>query len=97
MFNLRRRIEYSTGGLNFCQLAAIRLFLETGEVETDTGRVRRRHRETFAGSPEEGLWDYLMQTSPSHRDSLYPEGTRAVAAEYARVDELLAENRESFS
>jgi hypothetical protein len=89
MFNLRRRVEHSSAGLNFCQLAAIRLLLETDELETNAPSVQRLHREACARSPTEKIWDYLMQDAPDPHDPRYAAATRAVAAEYTRVQALL--------
>jgi hypothetical protein len=52
-FNLRHRPGWASRVLNFTQLASVRLRLETGEIATEAGRVRRLYLERFGASAAE--------------------------------------------
>jgi len=90
-YNLGRRVEHSSRTLNFCQMAAVRLFLETGDVVTDALSVRDRHREVFGdGSPPDDLWDYLLRDKPGRRDrGLYRPAASRLRAELEAVEGML--------
>ncbi len=92
-FNLRRRVEHSAAGLNFSQLAAMRLYLETGVLETDFERLKRGHRDACPDGPDDSLWDYLMATEPPRSNPSYAKATFALAQEYDRVEALLEQQR----
>ena len=92
-FNLRRRVEHSAAGLNFSQLAAMRLYLETSVVETDLERLKRGHRDACPDSPDDALWGYLTTTEPPRSDPSYAAATSALAREYDRVEDLIEEQR----
>ena len=90
MSTLGRRIEHSSAAINFTQLASVRLFLETGAVETDAAVVRRRHRE-LAGKhgPDDRTWDYLQRDRPGREDREgYRRALAAFAYELERVRDL---------
>jgi len=91
IFNIARRIEYSSRSVNFSQLAGIRLFLETGERETDSGPLRRRHRELFGEeSPEERIWDYLLHDKPERANRYeYGEAMLTLLRECRFVEALI--------
>jgi hypothetical protein len=90
-FNLGRRVEHSSRTLNFCQMAAVRLFLTTGEFVTDALFLRARHAEVFGDeSPPPAVWDYLLRDKPGRREqSLYRSAASHLAAELARVEKML--------
>lgn len=90
LFTLGRRIEHSSELLNFHQLASVRLFLETGEIETDADRVRRRHRDRFEHGPDERIWGFLQRDRPGRSDrGAYRDALGAFSHELERVESLL--------
>lgn len=91
LLNLKRRVEHSARTLNFCQLASVRLFLDTGQVETDAMVVRTRHQERFGDeSPVDSVWDYLLRDKPGRQDrDLYGAATLALSRECDCVGALL--------
>ncbi len=93
MLSMSRRIEYSSRTLNYCQVASIRLFLETGETETDPLVLRERHRERFkVESPVDHVWTYMMKDKPGRQNnSAYKEATLLLSRECKRVEALLAD------
>ena len=92
MITLARRIEHSSRSINFCQLASIRLFLETGEKDTDPETIRRRHRDLFKDeSPEDHVWDYLLRDKPGTQNrEEYMAATSVLFRECRQVETLLA-------
>jgi hypothetical protein len=95
MFNLSRRLEYSSRTLNFCQLASIRLFLETGEMETDPLVLRKRRRERFKyESPDNLVWSYTLKgKSGRQTQSAYRAATFLLLKDCQRVETLLEKNK----
>jgi hypothetical protein len=93
LLNASRRVEHSSRTLNFCQLAAVRLFLECGEIVTDAVDLQLRHRERFReGSPDKGTWDYLFRDKPGRGDrAAYLKAAGALASELRHVAELLGQ------
>jgi hypothetical protein len=89
--NLGRRIEHSSRTLNFCQLAGVRLFLETGDVVTDALSLKVRHREAFGeDSPPDILWEYLLRDKPGRGEGdLYRAAASRLAAEMDAVERSL--------
>jgi hypothetical protein len=90
--NLNRRVEHSSRTLNFCHIAAVRLFLETGEIETDPLALRVRHARAFGdGSPSPETWDYLLRDKPGRADrERYRSAAACLAREVQAVERLLA-------
>lgn len=99
MFNMSYRIEHSSRTLNFSQLASIRLFLETGETQTDSLELRKQHQEQFKGeSPDELVWDYMLKANPSRQhQGAHRAATVALLQECRRVEALLAKGNQSVS
>jgi hypothetical protein len=91
VFNLGQRIEYSSRSLNFCQLASVRLFLETDQRETDPTVLRQLYRTHFKEeTPDERLWNYVMTDKPGRQNRvLYSAATMRLMEECRRVEELL--------
>ncbi len=91
--NLNRRIEHSSRTLNFRHVAAVRLFLETGEIVTDSSLLTARHRAVFGKeSPTDELWDYLLRDKPGRDDhDLYLAATERLQHELNRVEQMLEE------
>jgi len=96
--NLNRRVEYSSRTLNFCHIAAVRLFLESGDIVTDSPALRARHEKVFEQeSPPAKIWDYLLRDKPGRDDhGLYLDATAHLKSELDRVEQLL-EDQESQS
>jgi hypothetical protein len=94
MLNLARKNEYSARTLNFYQLAGIRLFLETDEIETDPLVLRERHRERFKNeSPVDHVWSYMMKDKPGRQKRrIYREATVSLLREIRWVEAFLAGN-----
>jgi hypothetical protein len=94
MLNMSHRIEYSSRTINFCQLASIRLFLETGEMETDPLVLRERHREQFKyESQYDHVWSYVLKDKPGRQKrTAYKAALSSLLLEFQRVETLLAEN-----
>jgi hypothetical protein len=97
--NLARRIEHSSRTLNFCHIAAVRLFLETGEIVTDSSLLTARHQMVFRkDSPTDKLWDYLLRDKPGREPHyLYLAATENLKYELDRVEQLLDERESQVS
>lgn len=89
--NLNRRVEHSSRTLNFCHIAAVRLFLETGEIVTDPPVLKARHEKVFGQeSPPSEIWDYLRRDKPGRDEHrLYLSATSHLAQELEKVEQLL--------
>ena len=89
--NLNRRVEHSARTLNFCHIAAVRLFLETGEIVTDPPALKACHKKVFGQeSPPSKIWDYLLRDKPGRDDhSLYLSATSHLTLELEKVEQLL--------
>lgn len=93
--NLNRRVEHSSRTLNYCHIAAVRLFLETGEIVTDPSFLTTRHQMVFGKeSPTDELWEYLLRDKPGRDDhDLYLAATECLRHELDRVG-LMLDDRE---
>lgn len=61
-FTMHHRPHYVSKDCNFCQLAAIHLFLKQGAVLTEAGQVRRAYLQSFAKGVEDSVaLDYLLR------------------------------------
>jgi len=91
--NLNRRVEHSSRTLNFCHIAAVRLFLETGEIVTDPPVLRARHEKVFAEeSPPPEVWEYLLRDKPGRdQHHLYLSATTHLKMELEKVEQQLAD------
>ncbi len=91
--NLHRRVEHSSRTLNFSQIAAVRLFLTTGEIVTDPNVLKSRHENVFGEeSPSTGIWDYLLRDKPGRGEhDLYLSAASHLHRELQSVEQLLAE------
>jgi len=90
-FNLGRRVEHSSRTLNFCHIAAVRLYLQTGEIVTDPTVLRGRHRAVFGDeSPPAAVWEYLQRDKPGRRErTLYRSAASHLAQELGKVEIML--------
>jgi hypothetical protein len=72
-FTLRYRPRYVSKDCNFCQLAALRLFLEHGSILTDAARVRDAYLGAFVKSSEEShALDFLLRAGGDARSDEIP-------------------------
>jgi len=90
-FTLRYRLRYVSKDCNFCQLAAIRLFLEHGTVLTDTAQIRRAYLDAFVKSREEGqALDFLLCGDGEHSGEIsFAAALQFQSREYDLVEALL--------
>lgn len=91
--NLHRRIEHSSRTLNFCHIAAVHLFLETGEIVTDSALLKTRHQALFGkDSPTDELWGYLFRDKPGRGEhDLYLAASEVLQSELVCVEQLMDE------
>ncbi len=91
-FTLRYRPRYVSKDCNFCQLAAVRLFLEHGVVLTDAAQVRSAYLEGFVKREEERqALDFLLgaETEPRSDEIPFAAALLLQSREYAAVEALL--------
>ena len=93
-FTLRYRPRYVSKDCNFCQLAAIRLFLDRGAVLTDAAQVRRAYLDAFVKRSEESkALDFLMRGDRERcNDVSLAAALELQAREYDSVEALLRRN-----
>src|SRR5271166_3913876 len=61
-FTLHYRPGYISKDCNFCQVAAVRLFLERGEIVTDAAQVRRAYLAAFVQESDDSqALDFLLR------------------------------------
>jgi hypothetical protein len=91
MVTFRRRLEYGSPVLNFCQLAGLRIFLERDERLSDGLEIRTRYREQFVNARDEDVVDYLFRyPADPGNTALYDRATEYVAGTYAALESQLA-------
>jgi hypothetical protein len=90
-FTLRYRLHYMSKDCNFCQLAAIHLFLENGAVLTDAAKVRRAYLDAFfRGEKESPALDFLLRGQGERPcDKTFAAALQLQSREYASVEALL--------
>lgn len=90
-FTLRYRPRYVSKDCNFCQLAAIRLFLEHGAVLTDAAQVRRAYLDAFVKRSEERqALDFLLRGDGGCPDEItFAAALQLQSREYDSVEALL--------
>jgi hypothetical protein len=90
-FTLRYRPRYVSKDCNFCQLAAIRLFLEYGLVLTDAAQVRCAYVDAFVKRREESqALDFLLRGGAECPDELlFAAALQLQSREYDCVEGLL--------
>jgi hypothetical protein len=90
MMTFRRRLEYGSPVLNFCQLASLQIFIERDRRLTDAVEVRRVYMEEFMNGSDEDVVDYLFRY-PYERSNpaLYDRATSYVAQTYAMLESQL--------
>ena len=90
-FTLRYRPRYVSKDCNFCQLAAIRLFLDSGAVLTDAAQIRRAYLDAFVKPGEESqALDFLLRGDGERVDAISLDATlRLQSREYDSVEALL--------
>ena len=88
---LRYRPRYVSKDCNFCQLAAIRLFLEHGAVLTDAAQVRRAYLDAFVKRSEESqALDFLLRGDGERPDEIpFAAALQLQSREYDSVEALL--------
>jgi hypothetical protein len=87
-FTLHYRPRYISKDCNFCQLAALRLFLEKDEIFTDATRVRRAYLDTVG--PKGEAVDFLLSDDDPHRAEMpFAESLQLQSREYAAIEEML--------
>ncbi|MGH7896712.1 MAG: hypothetical protein ACREQQ_02105, partial [Candidatus Binatia bacterium] len=89
-FTLHRRPRYFSKDCNFCQLAAVRMFLEDGSVLTDAAEVRLAYRDRFVRRAEERrALDFLLRLDACPDGEPYPEALELQGREYDAVAALV--------
>jgi hypothetical protein len=89
-FTLRHRPRYVSKDCNFCQLVAIRLFLEHGAVLTDAAQVRRAYMEKLVKASEESQALFLPGGDGEHLDEVtFATALELQSREYDSVEALL--------
>lgn len=93
-FTLLRRPAYVSKDCNFCQLAAVRLFLECGTAWTDAVQVRSEYLARFAKNSEDGeTLDALLRGAREIRSqdphTSFAISLRIQAQEYDAIESLL--------
>ncbi|MBI3800781.1 MAG: hypothetical protein HY268_27855 [Deltaproteobacteria bacterium] len=90
-FTLHYRPRYVSKDCNFCQLAAIRLFLEHGAVLTDGAQVRRAYLDAFVKPGEESqALDFLLRGNGEGLDERsFAAALQFQSREYDTVEALL--------
>src|SRR5436190_8712950 len=97
MMTFRRRLDYGAPVLNFCQLASLRLFLETGKKVTDFHTVRNTYEAEFIPNDRDrNVIDFLFRY-PCDRaqPELYDEALRLVSDTYDQLELLLTNPTET--
>jgi hypothetical protein len=76
---------------NFCQLAAIHLFLETGAIMTDAAKVRCAYLDAFSrGKKESPALDLLLHREGARSDEIsFADALQVQSREYDSVEALL--------
>ena len=94
-FTLHYRPRYVSKEVNFCQLAAIRLFLEHGTVLTDAAKVHRAYLDAFVkrGEESEALDLMLCGDSKSLDEISFAAVLHLQSREYEAIDALLRRER----
>jgi len=94
-FTLHYRPRYVSKEVNFCQLAAIRLFLEHGAILTDAGQVRSAYRDAFVEREDESqALDLLLRADGARLDDLsFAAVLKLQSREYDCVEALLRRQR----
>src|SRR5208282_3607731 len=90
-FTLRYRPSYVSKDCNFCQLAALRLFLEHDAVLTDAAQVRRAYLDAFVKRREESqALDFLLRGDGERPDEIpFAAALQLQSREYDSVEALL--------
>ena len=93
-FTLFRRPAYVSKDCNFCQLAAVRLFLDCGVVLTDAVEVRSAYLERFDCDREDaGTLDSLLrgacETGGEDPDTAFARALRIQTQTYDAIESLL--------
>src|ERR1017187_3165456 len=90
-FTLRYRPRYVSKDCNFCQLAAIRLFLEHEARLSDAAQVRRAYLDAFVKRREESqALDFLLRGDGERPDEIsFAAALQLQSREYDSVEALL--------
>src|SRR5260370_30551232 len=90
-FTIPYRPRYVSKDCNFCQLAAIRLFLDRGAVLTDAAQVRRAYLDAFVKPGEESQeLDFLLRGDCARLDETsFDAALQLQSLEYDAVEALL--------
>jgi hypothetical protein len=92
-FTLRYRPRYVSKDCNFCQIAAIRLYLQHGTMFTDAEQVRRAYLDSFAkGAEQSHALNYLFRREGDLSDAAsFADALALQSREYDAVEALLRE------
>jgi hypothetical protein len=96
MVTFRRRLEYGSAVLNFCQLVSLRVFLETGEIVTDAPALRSRciEQSQHDGTPGTEVIDFLFKVPADSREvSVYNRALAWVSETYDHLEAVLARRK----
>ena len=89
-FTLRYRLQYVSKDCNFCQLVAVRLFLEDGAVLTDAAQVRGAYIDKFDPSKEETrALDFLISGGALPEEKTFAAALALQSREYDQIEALL--------
>jgi len=94
-FTLHYRPRYVSKDVNFCQLAAIRLFLEHGAILTDAAEVRSAYLDAFVKRTDESeALDLLLRGAGERLDETsFAAVLQLQSREYDSVEALLRRER----
>ena len=90
-FTQHYRPRYVSKDCNFCQLAAVRLYLEHGEVLTDAAQIRRAYLDAFVTQAEESrALDLLLRGGDAHPEEIaFAAALQLQSRAYEAVEALL--------
>ncbi len=89
-FTLRYRPQYVSKDCNFCQLVAVRLFLEDSAILTDAAQVRRAYLDSAEISPEERqALDFLMRGGELPDEKTFAAALALQSRECGRIEARL--------
>ena len=95
MATFRRRLEYGSPVLNFCQLASLRIFLEKGEKLTDPLETRDQYLGEFVKSEKDrDVVDFLFRyPGASAPPALFGRALGWVSDTYGQLESLVGVNK----
>lgn len=90
-FTQRYRPRYLSKDCNFCQLAAIHLFMKNGAIFTDAAKIKRTYLDAFSiERPESPGLDFLLGGEGARFNEIsYVDAVRLQSREYDSIEALL--------